>query len=143
MIAYRWPTDFPPDCPPAAAAPADGVFYRIVKTDPPGLGDFVSLYHLNRELAERRVNRGATRCETMGLSIYAELNDAAKAAIQFSDIGDWIVRLTLAPVAGKILPTPRYHPNAPQNGDSHHTWWQSESYNPLPNAAIAIRVQRT
>lgn len=143
IVSYNWPADFPLDCPPGAALPADGVFYRIVKNDPPRLGDFLSLYHLNRDLAERRIGRGATRCETMGLSIYAELGDALAAACQFSSIGDWIVPLTLEPVAGKILPTPRYHPAAPENGDSHHTWWKNESYEPLANATTLIRVQRT
>ena len=140
---YNWPADFPPNCPPGAALPADGVFYRIIKSNPPGLDDFLPLYHLNRGLAERRMGRGANRCETMGLSIYAELSDAEKAADQFSSIGDWIAGLTLTPVAGKILPTPRYHPATPENGDSHHTWWKNENYDPIPNTTMVIRVRRT
>lgn len=48
-MSLRWPADFPENCPPEEAYPTNGVYYRVVKTDPPELGDFVSLYHLTED----------------------------------------------------------------------------------------------
>lgn len=134
MVSYNWPADFPLDCPPGAALPADGVFYRIVNNDPTGLGDFVSQYRQNRRLADRNIRQGnATQCETMGLSVFANKSDAVARARRYPGIGDRIARLTLAPYSGKIQPTPR-------DGDSHHTWWLLEGYNPT---GIAIVVDKS
>ena len=129
-LSWNWPADFPPDCPPPAATPAHGVYYRIVKTDPPGPADFVSQYHQNRRLVNRNIQRGrATQCETMGLSVFANPSDAAYYARVILGNGNRIARLTLPAYSGKILPTPR-------NGDSHHTWWPPEGYNPLGVAIV-------
>ena len=129
-MALRWPADFPDDCPPEEAEPANGVYYRIVKTDPPLLSDFVSIYHLNRPRAEELMARGAiTRCELMGLSVYTALKDVETRARRYPQIGNRIVRLTLGPEAGATLPTPR-------NRDSHHTWWTPEGYNPIDVALV-------
>ena len=129
-LLWNWPADFPPDCPPAAALPANGVYYRIVKTDPPQPADFVSQYHQNRRLANRNIQRGrATQCETMGLSVFANPNDAARRARRYPSLGNRIARLTLTPDAGTMLPTPR-------DDDSHHTWWLPAGYNPLGVAII-------
>ena len=133
-MVLRWPADFPEDCPPEEAQPADGVYYYIVKNDPPEPSDFVSLYHRNRELALRRVRNGiVTECQTMGLSIFTEQSDAVARARQYTRIGDKIAQLTLGPDAGKILPTPR-------DGDSHHTWWKAEGYGPIAVTAIALNL---
>ena len=133
-MALRWPADFPEDCPPAEAAPADGIYYRIVKNDPPELHDFMPLYHLNRGLADARIHSDrATQCETMGLSIFADASDAIQLANRISSLGNKIARLKLGPDAGVILPTPR-------EGDSHHTWWQPYSYNPARAVAIVITL---
>lgn len=127
----NWPADFPADCPPAAALAADGVFYRVVKCDPPALCDFVSQYHQNRKLADRNIRQGiVSQCHTMGLSVFANESDAVARARRYPQIGRLIARLTLAPDSGKIQPTPRH-------GDSHHTWWLPEGYNPT-DAAIVV-----
>ena len=66
MVSWNWPPDFPEDCPPEDAVPADGVYYRIVNNDPPQSSDFVSVYHLRRERAMREVRRmRRTLCDTL------------------------------------------------------------------------------
>lgn len=131
---YRWPADFPPHCPPGTALPADGVFYRIIKSDPPGPGDFVSQYHHNRRLADRNIRQGsATQCETMGLSVFADENDAADRARRYPGIGSRIAGLTLGPASGKILATPR-------GNNSHHTWWLPDGYDATQIAADVINL---
>ena len=134
MTTWTWPADFPADCPPVSAVPADGSYYRIVKTDPPQHEDFVSLFHLNRRRANAIIRRGAgTQCETMGLSVFAEANDAVEWARRLPQIGSYIARLTLSPCSGKMLSTPR-------EGNSHHTWWYIEGFNPLAASEIVIVI---
>ena len=131
---YNWPADFPADCPPAAALAADGIYYYIVKTDSPQIEEFAPLHRRDRERADKAVRNGrATRCETMGLSSYANLDDALACRTAFPRIGSRIALLTLAPDAGKILPTPRVI-----NGveDSHCTWWHPADYD--PTAAVTV-----
>ena len=136
MIAYRWPADFPPDCPPEEALPADGVFYRIVKTDPPGSDDFLSQYQQNRRLSDSNIRRGrATQCETMGLSVFADESDAAERIRRYPRIGRRLARLTLGPASGKILPTPR-------DDNSHHTWWLPDGYDATGIATVVINLHR-
>ena len=126
-MVLRWPADFPEDCPPEEAQTANGVYYYIVKSDPPEPSDFVSLYHRNRRLADRRIKRGASQCQTMGLSVFTLENDAVQCAIHNTRIGDRIARLVLGPDAGKVLPTPG-------GFESHHTWWHPEGYDPTAAA---------
>jgi hypothetical protein len=131
MVSWIWPTDFPTDCPPGDARPTNGTYYHIVKSDPPGPRDFVSQYHQNRRLAENNVNRGyATLCETMGLSTFADINDAVDCFHQYPQLGDKITRLTLGQEAGKVKATPRYF------WESHHTWWKNQVFDPTGSADV-------
>ena len=135
-MVLRWPADFPEDCPPEEANPAGGVYYRIVKTDPPEPGDFVSIYYLNRRRATDMVRHGLeTQCTLMGLSVYADANDAVWNARRYHNLGDKIARLTLGADAGEMLPTPR-------DGNSHHTWWQADGYNPVAFATVVMNLRR-
>lgn len=133
-MAVRWPADFPEDCPPEEANPAGGVFYYVVKNDPPEPSDFISLYHRDRELAEKRVRRGASLCQTMGLSTYADENDAVRCAREFPKIGNRIARLTLEPDAGNVQYTPS------GSFTSHHTWWLAEVYDPTEAGTVVIAL---
>ena len=122
MVSWNWPADFPEDCPPEQAVPANGTYYRIVRNDPPESSDFVSVYHLDRIRASRVIRSGRrTQCETMGLSIYADMNDAVANARRFKNIGDKIARITLRAESGKTLKTDGGYP-------SHYTWWKEESF---------------
>ena len=125
VVSLTWPVDFPDGCPPEQSAPSGGVYFRIVKTDPPGLSDFVSAYHQKRPAANLEINRGSrTLCETMGLSVYADPTDAILCAGQFPKLGTLIARVNLTPQSGKLLGTGR-----PSN--SHHTWWMVHGFNPI------------
>ncbi|MCY4415361.1 MAG: hypothetical protein OXE87_03505 [Chloroflexi bacterium] len=133
-MTLRWPPDFPEDCPPEEASPANGIYYYIVKNDPPQWTDFTALYRRNRRLAEARIRQGiTTACQTMGLSVLADINDALDRANQFRSIGNIVARLMLTPDAGRILYTPR-------DNDSHHTWWVPEGYNPGDTATIVLEL---
>ena len=133
-VTPLWPSDFPDDCPPEEAAPANGVYYRIVKADPTQLSDFVSVYHLDRCRAEALITCGAiTQCELMGLSVYADLTDAERRAERYPQLGNKIARLSLEPHTGAILSTPR-------NRDSHHTWWTTDGYSPTDAAVVVVNL---
>ena len=133
MASFTWPTDFPADCPPGDAGPSNGIYYHIVKSDPPGPGDFVSQYDKNRRRAENNVIRGyASLCETMGLSTFTDINDAVDCFHHYPMLGDKIARLTLGREAGKVKATPRY------SGESHHTWWKNQDFDPISIVEIVV-----
>ena len=71
-----------------------------------------------------------TLCETMGLSVYAEQNDAIQCAKQYN-LGDKIATIALTEQSGKLL---RTHGGF----DSHVTWWKAEHFN--PNQAVLVVV---
>ena len=127
---WNWPSDFPEDCPPEQAFPTDGTYYRIVKNDPPESDDFVSVYRHNQRRAENIVKAGIrSECETMGLSVYTDRDDAIRCALRYPRIGDKIASLSLAPESGKVLRTGGVF-------KSHSTWWKVESF----DATIEARV---
>lgn len=131
-MVLRWPADFPEDCPPEEARPANGVYYYIVKNNPPDPADFLPLYRRNRRLAEARTRQGITTlCQTMGLSVLADINDAIYRANRFRSIGNFIAQLVITSDAGLILYTPR-------GNDSHHTWWIPEGYAPIATASVVL-----
>ena len=125
VMAWYWPEDFPDGCPPEQAPPAEGIFYRIVKGDPPEQGDFISLYHQNPTRAQKVIESSSrTKCVTMGLSVFTEREDALGCAKQFPKLGDKIARLALTPQAGKALKTHGMR-------ESHNTWWAPRGLDPV------------
>lgn len=68
---YVWPDDLPDQCPPAAATPATGVTYRIVKHDPPSPSDFMR----PRDLPRKAVIPHDEMCAYSALSTFADLSD--------------------------------------------------------------------
>ena len=134
VTSWNWPTDFPDDCPPEQASPADGTFYRIVADDPPKPADFISVFHLNPYHAMREIRRGSrTECDTKGLSVYMDKIDALGCARQFPKIGKMIASVALTPVAGKVLDTDGLF-------RSHHTWWKVSDFDPTGIAQVVDRV---
>lgn len=88
------------------------------------------MYHQNRTRAEGIIKRGErTMCETMGLSVYADENDAVQCALQYPNIGNKIARLTLTPASGRAIPTDGGFP-------SHHTWWKVRDFNPIDSVEV-------
>lgn len=133
LVSWNWPTEFPEDCPPTQAHAANGSYYRIVKSDPPVRDDFVPVYIRNRRLAERVVSRGRrTLCETFGLSVYSDWNDAVQCASQYPKIGNMIANVNPTSSCGKVLHTGGEF-------DSHHTWWIVEGFDPT---TLVSEVQR-
>ena len=129
LVSLTWPADLPEDCPPDTALPADGTYYRVVNNDPLESGDFVSVYHLNANRGRNVQRRRITQCQSMGLSVYADITSARKCAGRYPNLGNKIARVSLTPGAGKILETSGQFP-------SHHTWWKYEEYNPAEHSEI-------
>ena len=129
MSLQLWPHEYPEDCPPAEAPPADGMYYRIVKNDPPESSDFVPVYWGNQAQAKKAIKNGErTVCQTMGLSVYADIDYAIECARIFRKIGKSIARVTLGPSAGRAMET--------KGLPSHHTWWKCEGFDPTQHAQV-------
>lgn len=135
MDDWKWPPEFPEECPPTNAKAANGTYYRIAKFDPPNAQDFVSTYSRNRAYAASVVRKGrVTVCETMGLSVYTDIEDAIQCAGQIPQIGDMIVEIRGLPECGVVLPTPR-------GSDSHHTWWVARGFDPTNFSKVVRNIQ--
>ena len=131
---WNWPSDFPEDCPPQQASPTDGTYYRIVKNGPPEPNDFVSVYHQDRRRAENAVKAGIrSQCETMGLSVYTDREDAIQCALRYPRIGDKIADLSLTPESGKVLGTGGVF-------RSHSTWWKVEDFDATVEARVVFSL---
>ena len=73
-------------------------------------------------MAEIRRGR-KTECETKGLSVYTDSDDAVNCALQYPKIGNRVASVTLSPVSGKVLYTGGRFP-------THHTWWKPSDFDP-------------
>ena len=136
MASWNWPPDFPDDCPPEDAVPANGVYYRIVKTNTPQSSDFVSIRHKDPDRADLAIANGLeTPCTTIGISVFEEKDEAVRRARKYRRLGSMLARVTLTPDTGKILHTPR-----PRGGGSHHTWWPVHGLDPVSVSQIEMRV---
>jgi hypothetical protein len=131
--SLTWPADFPADCPPGQAVNAEGTYYRIVKHDPPEQSDFEAIYHTDPIRAEDAMSHGKTTCETMGLSVYADIDHAIQCASRFRKLGRNIARLTLMHEAGKALRTRGTF-------SSHHTWWKPVGFDPIQHSRVVFSV---
>ena len=124
LVSWNWPTEFPEDCPPTQALAANGSYYRIVKSDTRGRDDFVPLYVQSKRRAELEVRKGRrTLCETFGLSVFSDRNDAVQCASQYPNIGNMIANVNPTSSCGKILHTGGRFA-------SHYTWWIVEGFDP-------------
>lgn len=109
--AMNFREPLPPQCPPATASEIAGprAVYRLVKSLPPGNGDFRS----QRELAPN-ARFGVPECLARGLSVHSELQHSLKAA-KLPRLRGYVPCLVkLDSGAGFIEQTSSW---------SHHTWW--------------------
>ncbi len=110
--APRFSSWFPLNCPPTAAADADGIVFRFVAKDPVDAEDVLSYHELGLALQSDLGRRGA-------LSVYKSLDVARD---QLRDLRKrnpkraerHIARGTLTPADGRMKQTGK---------DSHYSWW--------------------
>ncbi len=130
-----FPSDFPENCPPTDAIAPSGTYYRIVRQNPPVSRDFTPKFREDERQARRQVrNRHYTLCETMGLSMFREMEHVIQCAMQFPKLGGFIAEMQLGSQHGRIKLTGR-------RGDSHHTWWLPNDCEPLGLITDARPVQ--
>lgn len=111
-MALMFPSNWPAGCPPAEARPADGEVYRLVKSDPPVADDFATWLELGK-------SNPARECESAGLSVFRNLEDATNYAGKYPHLGERVAKGSLGDQHGITMPTPR-------RGNSHLTWWPYE-----------------
>lgn len=107
--ALTFPQSWPDQpCPPSTAIDADGIVFRIVKTDPPSSHDFLSHTELGR--------RVKASCVACGISVFRKIEDAEHCAEMYPKLGNLIAKGELSPATGKTtVPAAK--------GASHITWW--------------------
>jgi hypothetical protein len=108
-----FPDWFPPNCPPDAAALADGIVYRFVAADPVDHEDFLSHHELGLALQ-------SNRCRRCSLSVYKSL-DVARERLRGlrkrnpKRAERHIARGTLTSADGRLMQA--------GNDPEHHEWW--------------------
>lgn len=133
MTSVDWPADFPAGCPPEETPNADGTYYRIAKNNPPKPRDFESLYHKDKTRAKNQIRGGkTTKCDTLGLSVYTDMEDAIQCAKRYPNLGRVIVRLTLIKSPAKAALTKGLF-------DSHHTLWIPKGFDLAQHSLIAYK----
>jgi hypothetical protein len=104
-----FPSEWPPDCPPADSHSASGLAYRIVKNDPVRDEDFRSQYELG-------LAQNADLCLRHALSVFGKASDAAHRRKLTPKLGRFIAEGLLSPDHGNIKHTGG-------RKSTHMEWW--------------------
>lgn len=115
----QYPKNWPNDCPPPAAEPASGIYYRAARANPPRSDELKTYAELGRL-------PNANPCKRSGLSLLRAREDAAHQTQLFPKLGTLIFQAKLTAEHGKTQATPATLP-------SHTTWWPCEG---LDRAAL-------
>jgi hypothetical protein len=117
---YEWADDLPEQCPPAAAVPASGGYYRVVKTLPLTERDF----RRPRDLPRTEPFPPDKMCQASALSLYGDLTDAQRALVLVPGFRKRRLAVgTLNPICGVTQVTPSRPPHTPEILKSHTSWW--------------------
>ncbi|MCZ4520729.1 hypothetical protein O4220_19645 [Rhodococcus ruber] len=112
----EWPSHYPNQCPPADAAPAEGVFYRLVDELPPTGDDVLS--HMQIKLDGRRFQdrNFDDECMASGLSLFNDDAPLLKKRAKLPALRKKMLAKGDISGPGKIK----------QSGAdiSHYTWWR-------------------
>jgi len=108
----QYPQNWPGDCPPPAAEPASGIYYRAAKANPPDSDEFKTYAELGRL-------PNADLCKRSGLSVFRTREDADHQTRLFPKHGTLIFQGELTAEHGKTQATKGTLP-------SHTTWWPCE-----------------
>lgn len=121
----KWAEKLPEKCPPPdATQPQNGIYYRLVESNPPTEKDFYS----HRKLFPEK-NYSSKECIASAVSIFNSLDrckDIKKLPLH-KDNNELIIKITLPPDSGLIKKTGGHH---------HFSWWRAKSFNPLPHCVF-------
>jgi len=118
MSENEWSEPLPENCPPTDAAdPDDRIFYRLIATNPPTPGDFVSF----RILFPAKVIP-ESECVVRALSVHDDLQHAKKKTMVGRFQSYHVAEMTLPKGCGLVKKTRSRH---------HWSWWMRKSFNPL------------
>lgn len=110
-----WAAVLPEGCPPNQAVPANGTFYRLIRSETPTNSDFLS----QREGAPAKKFSNVSECIARSVSIWSNSQkclDVRKLPGMKHRI---LVQIDLTPVDGKLM----------QYGDiDHYSWWRTKNF---------------
>lgn len=118
FLNMNWFEELPPNCPPIDAISVnDKIFYRLCNNTPIVTDDFISLRH---EYPERKFANIA-ECLLRSITLWTTKNsclDIKKFPVHKNKI---LGQITLIETDGVIKNT---------FGNTHYSWWRSNSFNP-------------
>lgn len=98
----------PEGCPPQDTAVCEGVWFRLVHSNPPAESDF-------RTYFEQDKRPEANPCLRCGLSCFSSREAAEALMERFPKIGEFVAHGELSSTEGVVQQT--------GNDEAHHTWW--------------------
>jgi hypothetical protein len=112
---YNWPDGTPKNCPPTDAAPADGLYFRVVKNIPPDETDFSRWIDEPHNLGKPLI------CNSCGVSLFSTEEGARKIIERFPN--RWKKEPNHGVVLGRLIPE---HGVIKQTGidSTHHDLWK-------------------
>ncbi|QEO15620.1 hypothetical protein FLP10_15170 [Agromyces intestinalis] len=111
----EWPDWFPPGCPPPAAVPAVGEFFRLVEGDDVVEEDFIS--HYERSLSGGR-RFWKDDVQASSCSLFQDRVDADETRRAIGSLRDKRVARGSISGSGQMQHTPS------SRAQSHHSWWR-------------------
>lgn len=108
---YTWPEDIPVNCPLDGNEPTEGIFFRVVFTDPPTHSDFLmsvddpNLSHLNLKTKFGELSN-TQQCEAFSASHFSSLEKSMRIAVCKNRVKKaFVAELNLVPDLGVMKPT--------------------------------------
>lgn len=122
---FEWAEPLPNECPPDdAITPSGEDYYRMVKSSPPTLDDFVS----HRKLYPKK-SFNTNECRVRSTSIFTDYDACAELKKLPLHKEKVVVRFKLDENSGVIKDT-GYSPH-------HYSWWRDAKFNPIPYCILA------
>ncbi|MDV6303722.1 MULTISPECIES: hypothetical protein [Rhodococcus] len=124
-----WPDHYPDQCPPADAARAVGLYFRLVDAAPPTGEDTLSHVELKRAGARfKNKDFGDQECMASGFSVFDEQLAAERTREAVGPLRKKLIAKVDVSGSGVLKQT--------GGNQNHHTWWRPAADNDWGNCEV-------
>lgn len=109
----EWYEDMPKGCPPIAAQPDEGNFYRLV-SNPPTTEDFMPQ---SRKFPTKKF--GKKECQARAISLFRSIEDCKNVRKLPAHKNEQVAKVHINKIDGVVLSTPT------ALYESHVSWWRA------------------
>lgn len=123
---YQW-SELPPDCPPEAAAPAQGKYYRFVRKDPPKARDFAPQASYRSDIPDKEL------CSASAVSLFGTMSAVAEMRRWIRAFEQRLVAEAHLEASMGVIEQSPTQPKPPESPiiDEHYDWWVPTGFDPV------------